>query len=229
MLVEAVAAALICLDPGHGTPTGVGRQREPIGPGSRVYKEKDGGGAAGEAEVVLQIAQRTRTLLVQRGYRVAMTRTGPTFRYGSGGNVARAEYCNRQDADLMLRCFPRVEMAVFGLAGISPSPVVAVGVTGASIVLSAPDHETVSELVRSSLPHLGLVALISTYRVTAGQCALLAPSGGLTRCIRIGRALRHAGDRGDLAAAHVAAMEGVPLFSGIVAELVQHGLLRARS
>ena len=103
MLVEAVAAALICLDPGHGTPTGVGRQREPIGPGSRVYKEKDGGGAAGEAEVVLQIAQRTRTLLVQRGYRVAMTRTGATFRYGSGGNVARAEYCNRRDAALMLR------------------------------------------------------------------------------------------------------------------------------
>ena len=103
MLVEAVAAALICLDPGHGTPSGVGRQREPIGPGSRVYKEKDGGGAAGEAQVVLQIAQRTRTLLVQRGYRVAMTRTGPTFRYGSGGNVARAEYCNQRNAALMLR------------------------------------------------------------------------------------------------------------------------------
>jgi N-acetylmuramoyl-L-alanine amidase len=81
----------------------VGRQREPIGPGSRVYKEKDGGGAAGEAEVVLQIAQRTRTMLLRRGYRVAMTRTGSTFRYGSGGNVARAEYCNRREAALMLR------------------------------------------------------------------------------------------------------------------------------
>jgi N-acetylmuramoyl-L-alanine amidase len=32
-----------------------------------------------------------------------MTRTGPTFRYGSGGNVARAEYCNRRQAALMLR------------------------------------------------------------------------------------------------------------------------------
>jgi len=103
MLVEAVAAALICLDPGHGTPPAVGRQREPIGPGSRVYKEKDGGGAPGEAEVVLQIAHRTRRLLLQRGYRVAMTRTGPTFRYGSGGNVARAEYCNLRKAALMLR------------------------------------------------------------------------------------------------------------------------------
>lgn len=103
MIVEALAAALICLDPGHGTPPGVGRQREPIGPGSRVYKMKDGGGAAGEAEVVLQIAHRTRRLLLQRGYRVAMTRTGPTFRYGSGGNVARAEYCNLRNAALILR------------------------------------------------------------------------------------------------------------------------------
>jgi N-acetylmuramoyl-L-alanine amidase len=94
------AAALICLDPGHGTPPAIGRQREPIGPGSRVTKIKDGGGASGETEVVLAIARRTRTLLLRRGYRVAMTRTGPTFR---GGNIERAQYCNRRGAALMLR------------------------------------------------------------------------------------------------------------------------------
>jgi N-acetylmuramoyl-L-alanine amidase len=103
MFAEALAAALICLDPGHGTPPAVGRQREPIGPGSGVYKIKDGGGAPGETEVVLQIALRTRALLLRRGYRVAMTRTGPWFRYGTGGNVARAEFCNRRRAALMLR------------------------------------------------------------------------------------------------------------------------------
>jgi N-acetylmuramoyl-L-alanine amidase len=81
----------------------VGRQTEPIGPGSSVRKIKDGGGASGEAEVVLAIARKTRTLLLQRGYRVAMTRTGPTFRYGNGGNVARAQFCNRRGAKLMLR------------------------------------------------------------------------------------------------------------------------------
>jgi N-acetylmuramoyl-L-alanine amidase len=32
-----------------------------------------------------------------------MTRTGPTFRYGNGGNVARAQFCNRRRAALMLR------------------------------------------------------------------------------------------------------------------------------
>jgi N-acetylmuramoyl-L-alanine amidase len=96
----AAAAALICLDPGHGTDPAVGRQREPIGPGSRVTKIKDGGGAPGEADVVLAIAHRTRTLLLRRGYRVAMTRTGRTYR---GGNVERAQFCNRRGAALMLR------------------------------------------------------------------------------------------------------------------------------
>ena len=101
MLAEALAAAtLICLDPGHGTPPVIGRQREPIGPGSAVTKIKDPGGASGEAEVALSIALRTRTLLLRRGYRVAMTRTGPTF---SGGNIARARFCNRRGAALMLR------------------------------------------------------------------------------------------------------------------------------
>jgi N-acetylmuramoyl-L-alanine amidase len=103
MLVEALAAALICLDPGHGTPPAIGAQTEPIGPGSRERKIKDGGGANGEAAVALAIGLKTRTLLLRRGYRVAMTRTGPTFRYGSGGNIARAAFCNRRHAALMLR------------------------------------------------------------------------------------------------------------------------------
>ncbi len=103
MIVEALTAALICLDPGHGTPPALGRQTEPIGPGSRTRKIKDGGGANGEAAVVLAIAKKTRTLLLRRGYRVAMTRTGSTFRYGNGGNVARAQFCNRRRAALMLR------------------------------------------------------------------------------------------------------------------------------
>jgi len=98
------AAALICLDPGHGTPPAIGRQVEPIGPGSHVMKIKDGGGAHGEAAVALAIAKRTRSLLLARGYRVAMTRTGPTIHLGDGdGNIARAKFCNRRHAALMVR------------------------------------------------------------------------------------------------------------------------------
>ena len=103
MLGVAPPPALICLDPGHGTPPAVGRQVEPIGPGSSQLKIKDGGGARGEAPVALAIAWRTRSELLRRGYRVAMTRTGPTFRVGTGGNIARAQFCNRRHAALMLR------------------------------------------------------------------------------------------------------------------------------
>ena len=95
---------LICLDPGHGTPPAIGRQVEPIGPGSHELKIKDGGGAAGEASVALAIALRARKLLLARGYRVAMTRTGPTIHLGDGdGNIARTRFCNQRHAALMLR------------------------------------------------------------------------------------------------------------------------------
>ena len=101
MLAEiAVAAALICIDPGHGTATGVGSQMEPIGPGSAVLKIKDPGGAAGEAFVALAIARRTAALLRARGYAVALTRAAPGYR---GGNADRARACNRRHAALMLR------------------------------------------------------------------------------------------------------------------------------
>jgi N-acetylmuramoyl-L-alanine amidase len=123
MIVEAAAAALICLDPGHGTPPAIARQKEPIGPGSRTYKIKDGGGAPGEATVALAIARKARTLLLRRGYRVAMTRTGPVFRYGSGGNIARAQFCNRRHAALMLRIHAdgSTDASRHGMATLFPS------------------------------------------------------------------------------------------------------------
>jgi N-acetylmuramoyl-L-alanine amidase len=104
VIAAPAAAPLVCLDPGHGTPPAIGRQLEPIGPGSRQLKIKDGGGAAGEAPVALAIALRARRLLLARGYRVATTRTGPSIRLGDGnGNIARARFCNRRHAALMVR------------------------------------------------------------------------------------------------------------------------------
>jgi len=100
VLAEIAAAALVCLDPGHGTAPDVGRQREPLGPGSAQLKIKDPGGAAGEAAVALAIARRARALLVSRGLRVAMTRDGGGYR---GGNRERARFCNARGAALMLR------------------------------------------------------------------------------------------------------------------------------
>jgi len=91
---------LVCLDPGHGTIPAIGRQPEPIGPGSKQLKIKDGGGAPGEAPVVLAIAFKTRAILVRAGFRVAMTRTRPGY---AGGNIARAQFCNVRHAALMVR------------------------------------------------------------------------------------------------------------------------------
>jgi N-acetylmuramoyl-L-alanine amidase len=95
------ATPLVCLDPGHASRPNL--TTEPIGPGSSIRKIKDGGGAPGEATVVLQIAWKTRAVLLRRGYRVAMTRTGPRFTLGAGGNIDRARFCNRRRAALMLR------------------------------------------------------------------------------------------------------------------------------
>jgi len=103
-LIAAPPAPLICLDPGHGTPPAIGQQVEPIGPGSHVMKIKDGGGAHGEAAVALAIAKRARAVLLARGYRVAMTRTGSTIHLPWGdGNIARARFCNQRHAALMVR------------------------------------------------------------------------------------------------------------------------------
>jgi N-acetylmuramoyl-L-alanine amidase len=97
----AAATPLICIDPGHDATPDLSLER--IGPGSTIYKIKDGGGAPGEATVVLQIGFKLRTILLQRGYRVAMTRTTSEFTYGNRGNIARAKFCNRRGSALMVR------------------------------------------------------------------------------------------------------------------------------
>jgi N-acetylmuramoyl-L-alanine amidase len=97
----APAAPLVCLDPGHAATPNL--TTEAIGPGSSVRKIKDGGGAPGEARVVLRISRKLRAVLLERGYQVAMTRTGPDFTLGNGGNIARARFCNRREAALMVR------------------------------------------------------------------------------------------------------------------------------
>jgi len=99
-MLAAPPTPLICIDPGHGTIAAIGRQTEPIGPGSSQLKIKDGGGTAGEAPVALAIALKTRALLKGDGYRVAMTRTGRTY---AGGNIERARFCNVRHAALMIR------------------------------------------------------------------------------------------------------------------------------
>ena len=96
---------VVVVDPGHDRFPNT--DTEPIGPGARKRKIKDGGGSRGvviatpEAVVTLAISLRLRRLLRAAGLRVVMTRT--STRKTSMGNVARAEIANRARAALFLR------------------------------------------------------------------------------------------------------------------------------
>lgn len=95
----------IVVDPGHDLRANL--STEPIGPGSKRRKIKDGGGTRGvvtgvpEHRVNLQISLLLRDELKRRGYCVTMTRTKSSGR--SMGNVARARIANRARAALFVR------------------------------------------------------------------------------------------------------------------------------
>jgi N-acetylmuramoyl-L-alanine amidase len=92
-------APVVVVDPGHDLRANLAT--EPIGPGSSVRKIKDGGGTAGEPQVVLAVSLRLRSLLERAGVRVVMTRTRTAGI--SMGNVARARIANRARASLLVR------------------------------------------------------------------------------------------------------------------------------
>ena len=102
---HAAPAPVVAIDPGHdlrGNP-----DTEPIGPGSKTLKIKDGGGTRGvvsgltEAELNMHVAARLRPLLERAGIRVVMTRTKTAGT--SMGNIARARIANTAGAALFLR------------------------------------------------------------------------------------------------------------------------------
>ena len=99
------AAPTVVIDPGHDLRGN--SDTEPIGPGSPTRKIKDGGGTHGvvsgltEAELVMRVSLRLRTLLRKAGVRVVMTRTRTAGT--SMGNIARAQIANRARARLFLR------------------------------------------------------------------------------------------------------------------------------
>ncbi|MEX2196687.1 MAG: N-acetylmuramoyl-L-alanine amidase [Thermoleophilaceae bacterium] len=95
----------IAIDPGHDARANLAT--EPIGPGSRRRKIKDGGGTRGvvsrvpEHVVALRVSLDLRRELRRRGYCVTMTRTRSSGR--SRGNVQRARIGNRARAALVVR------------------------------------------------------------------------------------------------------------------------------
>lgn len=96
---------MITIDPGHDSRANL--KTEPIGPGSKTRKIKDGGGTRGvvtgtpEHVVTLNVGLHLRKLLRNDGYCVTMTRT--TGGGLSKGNVYRARVANRAGAKLLVR------------------------------------------------------------------------------------------------------------------------------
>ena len=101
VILEALAAALICLDPGHGT-VAVGRRAARADRAGLAHAEDQGSRRRGRARRRSRSrsrAGRARSSLA-RGFRVAMTRERAGY---TGGNVERAEVLQCADAALMLR------------------------------------------------------------------------------------------------------------------------------
>jgi DUF917 family protein len=127
------------------------------------------------------------------------------------------------DVDGMRRCFPKLEMSVFALAGIPLSPIHLVNADGSLAVLSAADDATASSMLRSCLPSMGLVAMTSAYLLDVSQCMEFGSRRALTRCAELGAALR-ATEPGPAAnyREFLARCGGRIVFSGVVLEVVQH-------
>jgi N-acetylmuramoyl-L-alanine amidase len=102
---SSTRVAVVVIDPGHDLHANLAT--EPIGPGSKTMKIKDGGGTSGvvthtpEAVVNLAVGLRLRALLLRCGVKVVMTRT--TTSHLSMGNIDRAEIANRAHANLFIR------------------------------------------------------------------------------------------------------------------------------
>lgn len=95
---------IVVLDSGHGNRSNL--EKEPIYPGAKELKIKDGGGAEGinsktpEYVIANGITVKLNGLLENKRYTVIMTKTTPQE---SPGNIERAEVGNTNNADLVIR------------------------------------------------------------------------------------------------------------------------------
>ncbi|WP_441963445.1 DUF917 domain-containing protein [Mycolicibacterium houstonense] len=127
------------------------------------------------------------------------------------------------DADLMTRCFPSIDMTLLQLAGRPVRPMTVVGSAGVVTEFHSGADAVLGELLRSIMPALGLVALISAFEVTVADCAHLGIDGSISECWRIGEALRSVAPGGTAAeyAKLFAICGGRVLCTGTVVEVMQ--------
>ena len=91
------------------------------------------------------------------------------------------------DADSMRRAFPQIELTLLTLSGISSSPMTLADVKGNYVYFDAIDNAMGEKLVRACVAQMGMLAVMSAYPMTAGQCAAHAVTGSLSYAIEIGK------------------------------------------
>lgn len=95
---------IIVLDPGHQALQN--KEKEPLGPGSEIMKNKVSSGTRGittkvyEYELNLVVSLKLRDRLIEEGYEVLMTRTSHDVTIS---NKERAEMANDAEADIFIR------------------------------------------------------------------------------------------------------------------------------
>jgi DUF917 family protein len=125
------------------------------------------------------------------------------------------------DADGMGRAFALIHHTAMHLAGISPTPLVACGPTGDSVLVEALTAPRVDRLLRASVDTLGGWAALASYPTTVGALRRAALPGTVSRIANVGRVLLQPSDP-DLLISRLAAITGCRrLGRGRISELEQ--------
>ncbi|MFF5297098.1 DUF917 domain-containing protein [Paractinoplanes globisporus] len=93
------------------------------------------------------------------------------------------------DADGMGRTFALIHHTAMHLAGVSPTPLVAVGPTGESVLVEVPSGPRADRLLRGNVDTVGGWAALAAYPTDAGTLRRAALPGTVSRIANVGRLL----------------------------------------
>jgi len=104
------------------------------------------------------------------------------------------------DADGMGRTFALIHHTAMHLAGVSPTPLVALGPTGESVLVEVPSGPRADRVLRGNVDTLGGWAALAAYPATAGVLRRAALPGTVSRILNVGRILLEPADPEQLVA-----------------------------
>ncbi|GAA0462810.1 hypothetical protein Ade02nite_29410 [Paractinoplanes deccanensis] len=93
------------------------------------------------------------------------------------------------DADGMGRTFALIHHTAMHLAGVSPTPLVAVGPTGESVLVEVLSGPRADRMLRANVDTVGGWAALAAYPVDAGTLRRAALPGTMSRITNVGRVL----------------------------------------